>query len=130
MARIANSLKPRASAAWWLTLALAAVSGGLIAELGSGRSEAQVPSGTADRGQVVVVAGQVTPETFGLYLVDTDKRTILMYQWHPIERKLKLLAARNYSFDARLDGYNTTPPVSEVKDMVEQNKRLSETRPD
>jgi hypothetical protein len=38
------------------------------------------------------------------------------------------MASRTYLFDVRLDEYNTEPPPSEIKKLVEQQKRLGETK--
>ncbi len=77
---------------------------------------------------VAVVAGRISGETYGLYLVDYENKTLSVYQVAPkAKEKLRLMAGRTYAYDVRLDEYNTTPPPSEIKQLVEQHRRLSET---
>lgn len=98
----------------------------LLVELG-GEVMAQTTagSGRGGNGEVFVVAGQVTNGTYGLFLVDTKNETICVYQYLPQTRKLKLMAARTYRFDTKLDDYNSDgPSPEEVKKLVSQQKPL------
>jgi hypothetical protein len=82
---------------------------------------------SAARGRgVLAVAGQITADTYGLYLVDLDSRKICAYQWRPSTRKLRLLAVRNYTFDLKLDEYNTEKLPREIKKLVAESKPLVE----
>jgi len=88
---------------------------------------AQGPTHSAGAGGAFIVAGQITPDTYGLYLVDTQHATIALYEYQPSSRKLRLLAARTYMFDVQLDEYNTELSPREVKKLVAQQKRLENT---
>jgi len=83
-------------------------------------------SPAAGNGRVFAVAGQLTKDTYGLYLVDLDNATICMYEWIPQTRKLRLQAARTYLYDSQLDEYNTEISPREVRKLVWQQKRLGE----
>lgn len=120
-------------------LSLAAV--GLLMEAGLGISSAPAPpaasapaggepsvGGVGSAGGIIVVAGQVTAESYGLYLIDLKAGTISVYQYLAGARKLRLLAVRNFTFDVQLDEYNTEPPVGEIKKLVQQHRRLSQTK--
>ena len=48
-----------------------------------------------------------------------------MYQWQAGARKLRLLAARNCTFDLQLDEYNTEPSPNEIQNLVRQGRTLS-----
>jgi hypothetical protein len=115
-----------ASPAWWLTTGLLAlIAVGLWVEFSATVARATPQStGTAGNDSVLVVAGQVTRDTYGLYLVDLEQRTICVYQWMSGSRKLRLLAARTYAFDRELDEYNTEPSPQEIKELVERARRL------
>ena len=73
------------------------------------------------------VPAQITRDTYGVYLVDPQSRTICAYQWLAGEHKLKLVAARSFAFDVQLDDYNTEPLPRWVKGLVEKNRRLTAT---
>ena len=113
----------------WLVVALLGVIAAcLLIEVGFATSAArgQVTGGGA--GKVFAVAGQVTPGTYGLYLLDLETNTICVYQYVSTERQLRLVAARTTVFDRQLDEYNTKPPPRDIRQLVEQHKRLDETK--
>ena len=111
---------------WLIVILLGLIAGCLLAELVASVStaSAQLTSGASARG-ITAVAGQVTSDSYGLYLIDTENGTMAVYQWLPGIRKLRLMAARNYEFDLKLDEYNSDDPSpSEIKQLVEQHDRL------
>ncbi|HUS47558.1 MAG TPA: hypothetical protein VM098_05535 [Phycisphaerae bacterium] len=117
-------------AKWCVVALLGAALGCLLWEAGVGAADTR--GGAAAGGDVLLVAGQITSDTYGLYIVDTRRSTIGVYQWLPGTRKLRLLAARNYSFDLQLDDYNTEPLPRDIKKLVEQSRPLGgapRTRP-
>jgi hypothetical protein len=94
---------------------------------GSQPAGAQValPEPAGAQGSVVAVPGQIGPDMYGLYLVDTQHHTISVYQYISGNAKeLRLLAARTYNYDTQLDEYNTKPSPREIRSLVEQHKRL------
>lgn len=113
-------------ARWSLVVVLVAIAGGLLFALGvSARPALGQPVAAEGNNRVFVVAGQISDETYGLYLVDYENKTICVYQYLPRDRKLSLMAARTYRYDVQLDEYNTDDPLpSEVKELVEQHRRL------
>jgi hypothetical protein len=118
----------RAGAARWLpVILLSLLAACLLIELASGAADeaAEVSGGAA--GDVVVVAGKVTAESYGLYLVDLKNGTISVYQYLSSKRKLRLMAVRNFTFDVQLDDYNTEPSPREIQKLVQQHKRLGGT---
>ena len=120
--------RPGTSPARWFAVGLLAVIAAcLLVEVGvtiSSADRAPLAAGAAAGDSVLVVAGQVTRDTYGLYLVDQANRTICVYQWSPISRKLRLLAARTYTFDRKLDQYNTEPDPLEIKKLSDKARRL------
>lgn len=108
---------------------LAVVAMGLLASLVM-QADAQTtpkPAFAAPDG-VFVSAGRISGETYGLYLVDTTNKTICVYQVDPRAKadKFRLMAARTYAYDVRLDELNTTPSPQEMQRLVEQHRRLKE----
>ena len=114
---------------WVVVVLLAVIATALVMVIGLDPPVAHAQASAADRDGVFVVAGKVTPETYGLYLVDTGKRRIAVYQWLPNSRKLRLMAVRNYTYDLRLDEYNTEKLPREIKKLVEESKPLDGKRP-
>jgi len=108
-------------------VALSAVAAFLAVELlrCPAPAEAQITSSRGDA-TIFAVAGKISPESYGLYLIDRRRGTITVYEWlHGKPGKLKLAAARNCTFDLLLDEYNTEPPPSEIKSLVRQGQSLS-----
>ena len=92
------------------------------------RAAAQVASGTQS-GEIFAVAGKITEDTYGLYLINRETAIITVYQWVPGKPgKLKLAAARNCTFDLQLDDYNTKPPPREIKGLVRAARRLGSSQ--
>ena len=124
---------PKALAAKWSAAALLALAAGVLLWMGgSGAAQDSVPApgakaASAGGGNLLVVAGQVTRDSYGLYLVDTKSTTMAIYQWVPSSSKLRLMAARNYGFDLQLDDYNneTDTKPAEIRKLVEQQRRMS-----
>ena len=79
--------------------------------------------------EIFAVAGQITPDTYGLYLVDAKRGSVVVYEYVPAERQLHLRAARSTVYDLQLEAYNTSPDPAEVADMVRRARRISETTP-
>jgi hypothetical protein len=110
---------------WPIVVALAVVAMGLVVTLVITAAEAQVrPTARGGKDNIFVVAGQLSDRTYGLYLVDYDNKTICVYQFLDNPRKLRLMATRTYAFDVRLDEYNTEPGPREIKQLVDNQKRL------
>ena len=123
---------PRNAAAMkWITaglLAMVSVALFMVVSDTTPRAVAQT-SDVLLRGNILVTSGQITGDTYGVFIVDMATGSIAVYQWMPATRKLRLMAVRNYTYDLQLDEYNTEPPPREVRDLVRQHRRLEETTP-
>jgi hypothetical protein len=119
----------RASAVRWLVVVLlGAMAAFLVFQAAATNSSAGgTPTGGAEGRNVFAIAGQVTSDTYGLYLVDPQSGTICLYQFLPDSRRLRLLAARTFIYDRMLDEYNTEPLPREIKTLVERQRRLETT---
>jgi len=112
---------------WAVVLALSVTAAWLAVQAVSGTARAQEDVGAAQAGPIFAVAGKVTSHTYGLYLVDTAARTVCVYEWVSEKRTLHLRAARNCTFDLRLDEYNTDPSPREIRKLNQEARRLDET---
>lgn len=120
---------PHSAGKWVIVILLSVIATCLLIEVGSSAPDArgaQAGAGSGGKGGLFAVAGQITRDTYGMYLVDAQRGTICVYQYVPTTRKLHLRAARNITFDLQLDAYNTELPPQEIKKLVEQHKRLKE----
>ena len=118
----------RSATSWVVLVVLAAGAVALLVQAGAGSpAGGSAPAGGASRqGGVFAVAGQIGAETYGLYLVNLEHGTIVLYEWVPQARTLRLLAARTYEYDSRLDEYNTEISPREVRKLAAQQKRLTD----
>lgn len=112
-------------AQWVIVVLLSVIATCLILEIGFGASSATAQVTSVGGSDVLVVGGQITKDSYGLYLVDMKRQSLCVFQWLPGTRKLRLMAARTFKYDVQLDEYNADKPTPrEVKRLVEQNRRL------
>jgi hypothetical protein len=71
-------------------------------------------------GGLVVMPGQLSPNTWGCYVMDSQNQTLSVYQFSPGEHELKLAAGRDIQYDRRLKNYNTTPSPTEIRQLNER----------
>jgi len=114
---------------WVIVAVLLVIAACLVLELGLGASWAAAQVTSVGGNDMLVVGGQITKDSYGLYLVDMKRQSLCVYQWLPGTRKLRLMAARTLKYDVQLDEYNADKPTpSEVKRLVEQTKRLGDKK--
>jgi len=120
--------RPLSAARWLIVAALGATAALLLTEL---VRSAETVGGPSDPPVVarnlIAVAGQITRDSYGVYLIDPEKGTMSVYQYLATAKSLRLLASRNCIFDLELDDYNTQPPPRQIKELVEQQKHLSDS---
>lgn len=75
---------------------------------------------------VFIVPAQFNATTYGCYIMDVDAQTMCAYQFVPGEHNFRLVAARTYKFDRKLNNFNTSPAPNEIKALVE--KELADVR--
>jgi hypothetical protein len=83
---------------------------------------------SAPAGGLTVMPCQLSPNTWGCYVMDPMNQTLCVYQYLPHE-ELKLLAARDIQYDRKLGNYNTSPPPTEIKAMVERAEEPGRAAP-
>lgn len=123
-------------ALWLIAIALSAIALCMVAQLCGGleRGEALAqdfaasPLPVAANGsRTFAVAGQVSRDSYGLYVIDPEHSTICFYEWLAGEAKLRLRASRNFAFDRQLDEYNTFPSPRQIRDLVDEHRRLTDS---
>lgn len=126
-----SRLGVRAAGPWVAVALLGVVAGLLIAQLfAAPPALAQTGSAEGHASSVFAIAGQLTRDTYGLYLVDVPNSTICVYQYLPIDRRFRLMAARTFLYDRQLDSYNSDSPTpAEVRDLVAEARRVKEVPP-
>lgn len=116
---------------WLIVILLSVIATCLLLEIGGLTRPAQgQPAMAGQKLDVFAVAGKITPETYGLYLVDTRRGTVCVYQYFSGSRKLRLVSARTFWYDIQLESYNCDKPTPhEVKKLVEQQRSLRDAGP-
>ena len=105
---------------------LAAVAGALIVYLlGSLFSPAPTlalpQEGPIGSQAVMAVPAQLASDAYGLYLIDLENQTILLYSYGgPWAKGLRLLSARSFRYDRMLVDFNAgKPSPQDVKQLLE-----------
>lgn len=128
-------LRPTAALVRWLPVAAMVVAAGALAALLLKPVDSAVAQvyDRESQGRLFAVPAQVGPDNYGVYIVDSRNDTICVYEYTPGRgsnpAKLRLTAARRFSFDMQLEEYNTEPSVREIRDLVEQHRRMDEASP-
>ena len=112
-----------------IVVGLSMVVGALTMQLLSAPAAAAA-AGAAGEGKVFAIAGQVSADSYGVYLVDLEKGTMCLYEYVARDRRLWLRAARTFQADVQLDSYNTMPLPKEVSKMVAEARRLKDVAGD
>ena len=115
---------------------LAGILGALIAYL-AGSFFAPAPTlalpqeGRACDQGVMAVPAQVASDTYGLYLIDLQNQTILLYSYGgPWSKGLRLLSARSFRYDRQLVDFNSgEPSPQDVRQLLEAGMKM-QTSPD
>jgi hypothetical protein len=77
-----------------------------------------------------LMPGQLSPSTWGCYVMDVDRQTLMVYQYQPGERMLRLMSARDFSNDRQLRDFNTgDPSPRDVEAWVKKEKDTSKIGP-
>lgn len=91
------------------------------------KASGQVP--IAGGGGLYLMPAQLARDIWGVYLMDTDSQTLMVYQFDAASKQLGFLAARDFTHDRRLSNYNTFPDPQEIRniaDKEQQTRRLQE----
>ena len=73
---------------------------------------------------VFVMPAQFSKDVYGCYLLDVDAQTLAVYRFDPLDKQLRLTAARNFRYDRKLANFNTSvPSPMEVKEMLDKEAK-------
>ncbi len=72
--------------------------------------------------QIYVMPAQLSPNTWGCYLMDVANQTLCVYQYSAGEKLLRLSAARTFKNDHQLGDFNTLPHPAEIKELVDREQ--------
>lgn len=130
-AEVADVPRQRQTVLWIIALLLAVIATTLLTR---GPGQPLITPAFADspmigaRG-IFAFTGQLDKNSYGLFMMDVDARTIWCYQYLPTTRKMRLVAARSFDFDRYLEDYNIEGPTKdEVKAMLDDQRRINERR--
>jgi len=121
------SSHPGRTVRWAVVALLAAAAGGLAVEWWRGAPAAAQVRVDGRSAQLQAVPGQISRDTYGVFLVDSESGRMAVYELESGKagKKLRLVAARYVAYDLRLDDYNNTEPLPrDVRTLVEQQMSL------
>ena len=76
-----------------------------------------------------LMPGQLSPNTWGCYIMDVDRQTLMVYAFAPGERQLRFLAAREMTHDRAITNYNTEPAPAEIQSLIQKERDNARVRP-
>jgi hypothetical protein len=110
---------------------VALLSGGRVPSLLPEAHAAPVAQPIAGGSGIYLMPGQMSLNTWGCYVMDVDAQTLCAYQYFPGANKLRLVAARNFRNDRRLQDFNTDhPSPAEVAKLLELEAAGRRDKPD
>lgn len=124
------TVQQRQTVLWIIAILLAVIATTLLTQSsGDWASRAFADSPMAGARGIFAFTGQLDKNSYGLFMIDVDARTVWCYQYLPATRKLKLVAARSFDYDRYLQDYNNDGPVEEdVKEMLSDQRRINARR--
>jgi len=69
---------------------------------------------------VYVMPVQLHPSVWGCMIMDTQQKTLSIYEYRAGQQSLELIASRDFEYDSQLKNFNTDPAWSDIKKMVQQ----------
>ena len=112
---------------WVIAAALAVIALKLIVwpEQSPGVSAMAQPVMSGGSRGVFAFSGQLTKNTFGVYMVDGDAMTLWAYEILPQNGCLRLAAARTWRYDRYLEDHNGCDlPPGVIEKMIEQQRMI------
>jgi hypothetical protein len=86
------------------------------------------PQPIAGGGGIFLMPAQFAVNQWGCYIMDIDRQTLCAYEYSPAEKNLRLVAARNFTYDRMLKNFNTGSnpgemSPGEVRKIVEKEQQ-------
>ena len=112
-------------AVWWvIALSQAIIAVCLLARTdfgGAAPAYAQPVSAAGARG-VFAFTGQLTKNSYGVFMVDVDAYTLWCYEYSTSKNMLRLVAGRDWRYDRYLRKFSTEPMPDVIQQMVEDER--------
>ena len=70
-----------------------------------------------------LMPAQLASNIWGVYVMDVDRQSLLVYQFDASDKKLNFLAARQLTHDRLLGNYNTFPNPLEIKSIADKERQ-------
>ncbi|MFQ5589816.1 MAG: hypothetical protein ACE5HE_01510 [Phycisphaerae bacterium] len=127
----ATHRRPAPHPVYWVTAgALIVIATAMIVRPGGGTGPvlttpamAQAATSGGARG-IFAFSGQLSKNTYGVYMVDVDAMTMWVYEYLPQKGCLRLAAARTWRYDRYLENHNLCDlPPDAVEQMIEEQRR-------
>src|SRR4051794_16418010 len=103
------------NAALLLAILVAVMSGGngsrFPSVLPAAYAAAPAPQPIAGGGGLYLMPAQFAGNQWGCYIMDVDAQTLAAYRWFDGDKKLRLVAARSFRNDRKLENFNTDNPM-------------------
>jgi hypothetical protein len=78
---------------------------------------------------IYMMPAQLGTNSWGVYLLDLDSSTIVVYKTDPVANRFKLMAARSWKSDRFLEDFNNESPTpKDVARMVDIQRQRMELR--
>lgn len=76
---------------------------------------------------IFAFTGQLDRNSYGLFMMDVDSSNVWCYQYVPGRGRLRLVAARSFSYDRYLEDYNCEEPTQEqTKALLADQRKIKE----
>ncbi len=118
-------VQPRQTATWIIAIALSVIATAVVIRpdlpmLGAAFAQNHLTGS----GGVHAFTGQLDKDHYGLFMMDTENGTVWVYEYTPLKRRLKLVCARNFTYDRYLLDFNNDDQTSpaQIEEMVKRQR--------
>ena len=119
----------RQTALWIIAILLAVIATALVVRPGDtiGLRPAYGDTPMMGGRGVFAFTGQLDKHSYGLFMMDVDSNNIWCYQYVPGRQRLRLVAARSFSYDRYLEDFNCEEPtIAQTRGLLEEQRRIRE----
>jgi len=112
---------------WVIAICLAVIAATQFVEHDESALPAALAQATHQAGArgIFAFSGQLSENSYGLFMVDVDAGTIWCYEYVEGKKKFRLAGARSWLFDRYLENQDFQgPSPEEVEQMVEQQRLI------
>lgn len=111
------------NAALLLAILVSLLSGGRVPSVLPAAYAAPAPQPIAGGSGIYLMPAQFGLKQWGCYIMDVDSQTLCAYEYRAGENKLRLVSARGFRHDRRLQRFNIDGPTpEEVQKLVEMEQ--------